>query len=172
MSPASGLSMKPSSQDQANSEERTSETKTIELCLCKWPAWLHSIVLRRVSGQNAFQGRLFQRFTVFALHKDAFHGGLIALCPWQRDQGCFVSASYIRQMGWGQPPCANGQARVKQQERTRGVDVQQERHDVTVSDERLRRYEEESADAELWIQREVGGYFAPEWSVREYYSGL
>lgn len=61
------------------------------------------------------------------------------------------------------------QRRVEQQ-RTRGVDVQQERHDVTVRDERS-RLEEESAAAERLRQREVGGYFAPERNVREYYGG-
>ncbi|KAF3039545.1 hypothetical protein E8E12_007105 [Didymella heteroderae] len=63
------------------------------------------------------------------------------------------------------------QGRVEQQTRTVGIDVQQERHDVTVRDERRRRLEEESAAAERLRQQEVGGYFAPERSVREYYGG-
>lgn len=70
--------------------------------------------------------------------------------------------------GWGQQQPSTDRV---QQQRTVGRDVQQGRHDVMVRDERRRRLEEESAAAERLRQREVGGYFAPERSVREYYSG-
>jgi hypothetical protein len=74
-----------------------------------------------------------------------------------------------RQTGWGQQqPYTN--ARVEQRGEQRGRDMMLERHDVTVRDGR-QRLEAESAAAERLRQREVGGYFAPERSVREYYSG-
>lgn len=70
----------------------------------------------------------------------------------------------------GGDPSRAVQERVEQQSTGR-IDVQHERHDVIVRDERRRRLEEESAAAERLRQREVAGFFAPERSVREFYGG-
>lgn len=45
------------------------------------------------------------------------------------------------------------------------------RSDVVVREERRRILKEERAQAERLRDREVGGYFAPEREVREYYGG-
>ncbi|KAF3052554.1 hypothetical protein E8E11_005364 [Didymella keratinophila] len=95
---------------------------------------------RRLAGRDPVTGR--------ALSVEQVAGGMERSDP----------STQVAQTGWGQ------------QQRTRCVDVQQERHDVTVRDERRRRLEEESVAAEWLRQREVGGYFAPKRSVREYYS--
>ncbi|KAF1927931.1 uncharacterized protein M421DRAFT_92779 [Didymella exigua CBS 183.55] len=63
------------------------------------------------------------------------------------------------------------QERAEQDRRTATTDVQRERHDVAVAEERMRRAKEERVQADVWRERDVGGYFAPERSVREYYGG-
>lgn len=97
---------------------------------------------RRLAGRDPVTGR--------ALSVEQFAGSV------QRD-GERIQA---RQTGWGQ-----------RQRSTVGRDGQSERRDGAVRDERRRGLEEESAAAERLREREVGGYFSPERSVREYYGG-
>lgn len=100
--------------------------------------------------------------------RDPVTGRALSVEQGARDLQGSEETIQARQAAWGQQQPSTSRM---QQDRTVGVDFQQERHDVTVRDERRRRLEEESAAAERLRQREVGGYFAPERSVREYYSG-
>lgn len=69
-----------------------------------------------------------------------------------------------RQTGWDQ-------RQSEPQRMAVGMEGQQERYDATMGDQRRKWSEAERAAAEQLRVREVGGYFTPERSVREYYGG-
>jgi hypothetical protein len=126
---------------------------------------------RRLAGRDPVTGRALspeQVDSYAARSEQTTHTGWGRQQPYTNEQmryNPYVTSGYAAVGGdWDR----SVHERVEQQ-RAVGMHGQQERHDVTVRGERRRRLEEERRAAEGLRQQEVGGYFAPERSVSEYY---